>query len=78
MEVLGDSVGAPVDRARVLETTALGGAGLAGMRAGLYPGQDGFAETGALVRTFRPAMGTPDRELQYAGWKDAVARTLSR
>ncbi len=38
MQFLADILGAPVDRPKVQETTALGAAWLAGMRAGLYPG----------------------------------------
>jgi glycerol kinase len=62
----------------VLETTALGAAWLAGMRAGLYPGPAEFARTWALDRRFQPAMDRGTREERYAGWRDAVRRTLSR
>ncbi len=78
MQFLADVTGAPVDRPTVLETTALGAAWLAGMRAGVYPDQDGFAATWALDRQFRPAMSEATREARIATWKDAVARTLSR
>ena len=78
MQFLADILGAPVDRPRVLETTALGAAWLAGMRAGVYPDAAGFAATWALDRNFAPGMDAKTRESRYAGWKDAVARTLSR
>ena len=78
MQFLADILGAPVHRPEVLETTALGAAWLAGMKAGLYPDRDGFAATWALEREFLPAMDEATREARYAGWKDAVARTLSR
>ena len=78
MQFLADILGAKVHRPRVLETTALGAAWLAGMQAGLYPDRDGFAETWALEREFEPVMAEETREARYAGWKDAVARTLSR
>ena len=78
MQFLADILGAPVDRPKVLETTALGAAWLAGMKAGVYPGQAGFAETWALDRRFEPAMAAETRDTAYAGWKDAVSRTLSR
>jgi glycerol kinase len=61
----------------VLETTALGAAWLAGMQAGIYPGPEEFARTWALDRRFEPAMHEGLREERYAGWKDAVSRTLS-
>ena len=78
MQFLADILGAPVDRPRVLETTALGAAWLAGMRAGIYPDQAGFAATWALDRNFAPAIDDATRSARYAGWKDAISRTLSR
>ncbi len=78
MQYLSDTLGAPVDRPQVAETTALGAAWLAGMHAGLYPDQAGFAETWALERRFEPEMDEATREALYAGWKDAVSRTLTR
>ncbi len=77
MQFLADILGAPVDRPDVLETTAMGAAWLAGQRAGVYPDREGFAATWALERRFEPQMDTARRDALYAGWKDAVARTLS-
>jgi glycerol kinase len=77
MQCLADILGAPVDRPKVLETTALGAGWLAGMRAGVYPGPAEFARTWALDRRFEPAMDAQTREEKYAGWRDAVRRTLS-
>jgi glycerol kinase len=77
MQFLADILGAPVDRPKVLETTALGAAWVAGMQAGLYPGFDEFAKAWAVEREFHPQMDAETREARYAGWKDAVARTLS-
>jgi glycerol kinase len=77
MQFLADILGAPVDRPEVLETTALGAAWVAGMRAGVYPGFEDFAKSWALERTFQPQMDEAMREERYAGWKDAVSRTLS-
>ncbi len=76
MQCLADILGAPVDRPRVRETTALGAAWLAGMRAGLYPGAAEFARSWALDRRFEPTMPAERREEMYAGWRDAVRRTL--
>ena len=77
MQFLADILGAPVDRPRVLETTALGAAYLAGMHHDVYPGLDGFAETWALDRRFSPQLDTDLREQRYEGWRDAVRRTLT-
>jgi len=78
MQRLSDILAAPVDRPRVLETTALGAAWLAGSASGVWPDQAGFAERWALERCFEPAMDEAARESLVAGWRDAVARTLTR
>ncbi len=75
MQFLSDIIGAEVDRPAILETTALGAAWLAGMRAGLYPDQEGFARGWALERTFSPAMKPDDRAARYGRWKRAVEAT---
>ena len=77
MQCLADFLAAPVDRPHVLETTALGAAYLAGMHCGFYPGLDEFAALWRLERRFEPAMSDADRDAKYAGWKDAVRRTLT-
>ena len=77
MQFLSDIIGAPVDRPKVLETTALGAAWLAGMRAGVYPTQAEFAATWALEKTFTPKMAQTDRDRRYSGWQNAIGRTRS-
>jgi glycerol kinase len=77
MQFLADICDAPVDRPPVLETTALGAAWLAGMRAGLYPQADEFAAGWRSERRFEPAMDAALRRRKLAGWRDAVRRTLS-
>ncbi len=77
MQFLADITGAPVDRPAVLETTALGAAWLAGMKTGLYPGQEEFAGAWALERRFEPKMDVGVRSQKYEAWKRAVAATLA-
>jgi len=77
MQRLADVLDAAVDRPQVLETTALGAAYLAGMHCGIYPAPGEFAKGWALERRFSPDMPQDERERKYAGWKDAVRRTLS-
>jgi glycerol kinase len=77
MQRLADILDAPVDRPRVLETTALGAAYLAGYQLGVYPEPDGFAKSWALDRRFEPQMDEATRARKYSGWKDAVRRTLT-
>jgi glycerol kinase len=78
MQFLADILDAPVDRPKILETTAIGAAYIAGYRAGLYPPPADFAKSWKLDRRFKPRLKEAERELKLAGWRDAVARTLSR
>src|SRR5947209_20351910 len=78
MQRLADLIGAPVDRPKVLETTALGAAYLAGLQAGLYPEPARFAKTWALERRFEPAMAQAERQRKIHIWRDAVRRLISR
>lgn len=77
MQRLADILDAPVDRPRVIETTALGAAYLAGLSAGVYPDPDDFSKAWALERRFMPSIPPELRERKYAGWKNAVRRTLT-
>jgi glycerol kinase len=78
MQFVADILAAPVDRPAVMETTALGAAYLAGRAAGLCPDLPGFAAMWKRERRFEPSMDTTARERKWAGWRDAVARTLTR
>ena len=77
MQFLSDIIGAQVDRPKVLETTALGAAWLAGMKAGIYPQIDEFASQWALEHSFKPSMKEEVRDQKYENWQRAVASTLS-
>ncbi|MEM7630662.1 MAG: glycerol kinase GlpK [Pseudomonadota bacterium] len=77
MQFLADTLGAPVDRPAGVETTALGAAWLAGMRAGIYPDLQGFADTWARDVQFAPSMSAADRAAGYTRWQKAVAATLT-
>ncbi|WP_428927439.1 glycerol kinase GlpK [Marinibacterium sp. SX1] len=77
MQRLSDVLGAPVDRPVMAETTALGAAWLAGMRAGIYPDARGFADRWALDRRFEPQADEATRQADYTRWKRAVDAALS-
>ena len=77
MQFLADIIGAQVDRPKVLETTALGAAWLAGMRAGLYPDQAEFAKSWSCDHRFEPAMDAETRDAKHGRWLRAVEATLS-
>jgi glycerol kinase len=77
MQFLADILAAPVDRPVVMETTALGAAYLAGRAAGICPDLAGFTDLWKLDRRFVPRMDSATRERKFAGWRDAVRRTLT-
>lgn len=77
MQFLSDILGAPVDRPVVTETTALGAAYLAGLRAGLCPAPAEFQKSWALERRFTPQIDAGLRASKYARWSRAVAATMS-
>jgi len=76
MQFLADILNAEVDRPQIPETTALGAAYLAGMQCGLYPPMLEFSSRWLLEKRFSPDMDGQTRERKYAGWRDAVKRTL--
>ena len=78
MQFLADILDAAVDRPVVMETTALGVAYLAGFVAGLCPPPETFAKTWKLERRFEPQMTAAKRERKLEGWRNAIARTLTR
>jgi glycerol kinase len=77
MQFLADILNAPVDRPKVMETTALGAAYLAGLAAGLYPDFEGFAAGWRRERRFEPRLDAAARERKWQGWREAVRRTLT-
>jgi glycerol kinase len=76
MQFLADTLDAPVERPRIGETTALGAAWLAGHKAGVWPGAEGFAKLWQLERAFKPALSAAERERKYAGWQRSVRAVL--
>jgi glycerol kinase len=77
MQNLADILDAPVDRPKVLETTALGAAYLAGLQAGLLPPPAEFAKSWKRDKRFIPKMKEDMRKAKYAGWTDAVRKLLA-
>ncbi len=74
LQFQADVLGVPVVRPRVLETTALGAAYLAGLTVGCWPDQDTLAGQWALDRRFEPAMADARRQELLSGWRRAVVR----
>jgi glycerol kinase len=77
MQFLADILDRPVDGSRLVDTTALGAAWLAGWKAGVWPDAAGFAARRAEEREFTPRMAPARRQAKLRGWHEAVRRTLS-
>ncbi len=75
LQCLADTLDCAVERPRVIETTALGAACLAGLHTGFYDGLRGIQGIWQAERRFEPNMDAEDRDERYAGWRDAVRRT---
>ena len=78
MQFLADILQAPVDRPKMLETTALGVAWLAGMYIGFYPSRLEFGRNWLKDKRFESQMESDLRAKLFAGWKLAISRTLAR
>jgi len=76
-QFLADILQIPVERPRNLETTALGAAFFAGLATGVWPDLDALAKTWRRRDAFQPAMAAEERDTLIAGWREAVAKTLT-
>ncbi|WP_086930435.1 glycerol kinase GlpK [Agarilytica rhodophyticola] len=76
MQFLSDTLNIQIDRPCITETTALGVAFLAGLKAGIYSDLEDISKTWQIERAFTPQMGASDRQSNIDGWKDAVQRVL--
>ena len=77
LQFLADILDTPVERPVVLETTALGAAFLAGVKAGVFDSLDAVARLRKQDRVFTPAMAAPTRAAHLDGWRKALAQALA-
>ena len=77
LQFQADLLGIPVHRPRVIETTALGAALLAGLATGVWSGQQDVARARRIERTFEPARTRRWRTEAVAQWDAAVAGVLA-
>jgi len=78
VEYLSGVLDLPIDRPRVMETTALGAAYLAALQAGLYSSLEEVASHWKAEASFAPAMDDAARQKALAGWHSAVDRVLMK
>ncbi len=76
LSFMADILGIAVERPRVMETTALGAAYLAGREANVYGRPDEFAALWKSDRRVEPRLPSAEREALMSGWREAVGRLL--
>ncbi len=74
LQLHADLIGAEVVRPRILETTALGAAYLAGLATGYWSGPDELRSNTRIDRVFTPSMAESRRTELIARWRKAVER----
>ncbi len=77
MQFQSNVVDLPVRRPTMVETTAFGAAGLAGIASGIWPAGTDFLASQGEARSFHPAMEGPERQLVLAEWARAVRAAIS-
>jgi glycerol kinase len=75
MQFQADVLGVPVERPDMVETTALGAAGLAGLSAGVWPDAESFLAAREFAR-FEPGDGSVAAQEALGGWRRAVNTSL--
>ena len=78
MQFQADLLGIPVVRPRVIETTALGAAYLAGLSCGVYRDLDALAAQWKVERTFLPTMSRDQAGQLMRDWERAVRQAVAR
>jgi glycerol kinase len=76
MQFQADILGVPVVRPKVLETTALGAAYLAGLHTGVWHSLEEISAQWQMDRRFEPRMSRDEAAAHLARWREAVKRSL--
>jgi glycerol kinase len=76
MQFQADVLGVQVDRPKVIETSALGAAYLAGLAVGYWTNKEEVSENWAISRIFEPKMSDDKVKELIEGWHDAVQRSM--
>ncbi|MCC0628747.1 MULTISPECIES: glycerol kinase GlpK [unclassified Clostridioides] len=77
MQFQSDILNVDIDRPKIVETTALGAAYLAGLSVGFYIGRNEITSKWSVEKEFNPNMSEEKRCKLYKGWKKAVSRALN-
>ncbi len=75
MQIQADLIRTPVNRPKMVETTAIGAAYLAGLAVGFWKDTDEIAQIRQVDKLFEPKMEIEKRNEYYKGWRRAVERS---
>ena len=75
MQIQSDLIRTPVNRPKMVETTALGAAYLAGLAVGFWKDIDELSKIRQVDKLFEPKMEIEKRNKLYHGWLRAVERS---
>lgn len=78
MQFQADILGIPIVLSKEVEMAALGAAYLAGLGVGFWEDKDEILSHWKISKRYEPKMSQDQREALFAGWKEAVQRSLSR
>jgi glycerol kinase len=78
MQFLSDILGATVDRSTVSETTALGVAYLAGLKAGVFESLEALEKNWQCEVRYTPTMTKEKRDGFYKDWCKSVRKVQSQ
>jgi glycerol kinase len=73
MQFQADLLGVPVERPRMIETTALGAAFLAGLAAGVWSSREEISKSFKVGKRFEPKMKVDERQRHLAKWQRVVS-----
>jgi glycerol kinase len=76
MQFQSDILNTEVERPKVVETTALGSAYLAGLAVGFWKDQDEIKKNKQIDQIFKPKLDKSKAKEYYQGWKKAIEKTL--
>jgi glycerol kinase len=77
LQCQADTLGLPVMASPDREATARGAAYLAGLKAGVWAGEDGLRKLTADGKRFLPRIGTEERTRKLTRWRRAVQAVIA-
>lgn len=75
MQFQADILNITIERTKILETTSLGAAFLAGLAVGYWKNTDELKHIFKIGQAFEPKMSDAERDKLYSGWQRAIKAT---